>query len=236
MATRQLKLRWEPVICDICRRSLLRGEDPVTFYDGQTVHAVCDLCTTRAHRQGWLREGTQLAQTAAAAHSERARSLVARLRMRRETAEPEHKPPARGEEPAGDGAPIDDIPHHVQALPSAADAQVARALVLFNASEHTRTVAGVCHSLGAPYVHGRATQAGPLVEITLIWELCWYRYEVDLENEAVRQRGQGYEPSELEGELPPANASADNAGKLVLAASGRLRPSASPDATSGEDH
>jgi hypothetical protein len=34
----------------------------------------------------------------------------------------------------------------------------------------------------------------------------------------VRQRGQGYEPSELGSELPEANASADEHGRLALAA------------------
>ena len=205
MATRQLKLRWEPVACEICQRSLLRGESAVTFYDGQSVHSVCDLCTARAHRMGWLREGTQLAQNAPAAHAERARSLVARLRTRR--------PNETGSEAAGEG-PSDDIPQHVHALPSAADGQVSRALGLFNLSEHARSLAGVIHSLGAPYVHASPAGHGPLVEITVVWELCWYRFEVDLENEAVRQRGQGYEPGELGSELPDANVTADDAGKL----------------------
>jgi hypothetical protein len=206
MATRELKMRWEPVACEICRRNLLRGESPVTFYDGQSAYAVCDLCTTRAHRLGWLREGTQLAENAPAAHAERARSLVARLRVRRAGE-------ASSEQPEPEQV-VDDIPHHVQALPSAADAQVARALGLFNVSQHARTIAGVLHSLGAPYVQARAGGRDPLVEITVVWELCWYRFEVDLENEVVRQGAQGYDPAELGGELPPANVTADDAGKL----------------------
>jgi hypothetical protein len=217
VATRELKMRWEPVVCEICQRSLLRGESPVTFYDGQAAHSVCDLCTTRAHRQGWVREGTQLAQSAPAAHAERARSLVARIRGRREALEPVRPNAAQPTEV------VDDVPHHVQALPSAAEAQVTRGLGLFNLSEHSRTVSGVAHSLGAPYVYASASGPDLLVEIMVVWELCWYRFEVDLENEAVRQRGQGYEPSELASELPPANATADEQGKLALAAPGRDR-------------
>jgi hypothetical protein len=209
VATRELKLRWEPVACDICQRSLLRGEYPVRFYDGQTVHMVCDLCTGRAHRQGWLREGTHLAESAPAAHAERARSLVARLRTRRASE-------VARESASAQAAVVDDLPHHVQAVPSAADAQIARALGMFNASEHARTIAGVLHSLGAPNVHARALGGDPLVEITVVWELRWYRFEVDFENGVVRQSGQGYEHDELGRELPPANVSADEAGRLAL--------------------
>jgi hypothetical protein len=217
VATRELQMRWEPATCEVCGRSLLRGERAVTYYEGDRVHAVCDLCTTRAHRQGWIREGTAVAELAPAAHAERARSLVARLRGRREA--PEGDVEAAGVERAREGGePAQGaLPHHVQALPSAAAAQTARALGLFNLSEHPSTVAGVTHSLGSPYVRADAT-GGPLVDVLVIWELCWYRYEIDLENSVVRLRGQGYEPSELGAELRPANAIAEQSGKLALAA------------------
>jgi hypothetical protein len=209
VATRELKLRWDPAVCEVCQRSLLRGEYPINFYDGEHVRSVCDLCTTRAHRLGWIREGTAVAELAPAAHAERARSLVARLRGRRDA--------AGAELPAlsPDTGPLDDIPHHVLAMPSAAEAQSARALALFNASEHARTIGGVVRSLGAPYVHARAD--GGLVDVIVIWELCWYRYEIDLENAAVRLRGQGYESGELGSDLPAANAVADERGGLALA-------------------
>jgi hypothetical protein len=203
-------MRWEPIVCYVCQRTLLRGEFPVSYYDGDQVRSVCELCTTRANRHGWVREGTEVAQLAPAAHAERARSLVARLRGRRDSPAGEG---SRGETAAA--PPVDDLPHHVHALPAAADAQVARALTIFNASEHARTIAGVVRSLGAPYVHAGA--ADLQVEVIVVWELCWYRYEVDLENSVVRLRGQGYESSELGGELPPANALADESGELSLA-------------------
>jgi hypothetical protein len=53
-----------------------------------------------------------------------------------------------------------------------------------------------------------------------MWELSWYRYEVDLSDEAggVRREGQGDELDELSpGELE-ANAEADERGALRLAA------------------
>jgi hypothetical protein len=155
--TRRLDLQREPVACEVCGRTLLRGESPVTFYGGQTAHRVCDLCTTAAHRQGWLREGTELAQAAPAAHSERARSLVARLRTAREPVR-ERAPMERTERREDRDEPLVDLPHHVQALPSAASAQLSRALELFNASTHASTIGGVAHSLGAP--GGRRRAAG----------------------------------------------------------------------------
>jgi hypothetical protein len=58
------------------------------------------------------------------------------------------------------------------------------------------------------------------VTIVVGWELCWYRYEVDLADEAagVRVTGQGAELSELTESEQMANAVADEHGRLVLAA------------------
>ena len=56
--------------------------------------------------------------------------------------------------------------------------------------------------------------------IVVGWELTWYRYEVDLGNEAagVRVTEQGSELGELDQEDQTANAAADEAGRLHLAA------------------
>jgi hypothetical protein len=60
---------------------------------------------------------------------------------------------------------------------------------------------------------------GAIVSIVVGWELCWYRYEVDLADEAagVRVLGQGAELSELTEPEQLANAVADERGRLVLA-------------------
>jgi hypothetical protein len=53
-----------------------------------------------------------------------------------------------------------------------------------------------------------------------MWELSWYRYEIDLSDEAggVRREGQGDELDELAPEELAANAEADDRGALHLAA------------------
>ena len=97
---------------------------------------------------------------------------------------------------------------------------MARALELFNASEHTRKVAAVARSLGQPIVAVRPSATeGSVVAITVAWELSWYRYELDLADEAagVRHIGQGTHLEELDEEERSANATADEHGDLQLA-------------------
>jgi hypothetical protein len=111
-------------------------------------------------------------------------------------------------------------PRHVRAVPSGAEQKIASAASLFNASEHPRTVAGVARSLGAPGVCLIPSATSPsLVAVTVWWELCWYRYEVDLSEEVrgVRQVAQGYELSELPAAEQQANAAANDRGELLLA-------------------
>ena len=95
-----------------------------------------------------------------------------------------------------------------------------RALEVFNASEHTRTVGGIARSLGAPAVSARPLPDRPsVVGIAVMWELSWYRFEIDLSDEAggVRQVGQGAELSELDADEQVANGAADERGGLHLA-------------------
>jgi hypothetical protein len=97
------------------------------------------------------------------------------------------------------------------------DASVRRALEVFNVGEYPRRVAGVARALGAPSV--RATQAiGAKVAIVVAWELCWYRYEIDLGDEArgARVAAEGMELGELAPEDLLANATADERGELSL--------------------
>lgn len=98
------------------------------------------------------------------------------------------------------------------------DLKMERALEVFNAGDPPRRVAGVSRSLGAPSVTVRPLEeSGSTVAIVVAWELCWYRYEVDLGDEAAGPRlvAQGLELDELPEEDRVANASADERGELV---------------------
>ena len=68
--------------------------------------------------------------------------------------------------------------------PTSADSS-ARAVALFNASEHPKTLAGVIRSLGAPYVRVGPSHDDVVVDVLVAWELCWYRFEADLEGDIV---------------------------------------------------
>ncbi|HWX46373.1 MAG TPA: hypothetical protein VNY52_13775 [Solirubrobacteraceae bacterium] len=96
------------------------------------------------------------------------------------------------------------------------DASVQRALDVFNAGELPRRVAGVARALGAPCVRVAPVAAATRVAVVVSWELCWYRYEVDLADEA---RGawlaaEGMELGELPEEDRVANTAADERGEL----------------------
>lgn len=233
------------VSCDVCGRTLLRGEHADVFLHGGQRRMVCELCTPRAAHEGWIREGMDDARVRDRGER-RSRSLLGRLRTRlaEVPAQPEPGAPpdnayeAPPLEPAAEPEPEPEPeyqpqpeplaveeepqpPRSVHAVPTNADLKVARAVELFNVSEHPRTVSGVARSLGAPVVAVRPSQTeGSVVMIVVAWELSWYRYEVDLGNEAagVRVTEQGSELSELDPDDQTANAAADETGRLHLAA------------------
>ena len=244
------------VACDVCGRTLLRGEHADPFIAGGARRMVCELCTARAANEGWIREGADNAALGVRRNGPRGgRSLLGRLRPRpaqgrRSPADdplaaprrygnvdrigPIVRAPEAGDDDAvelDDAAaapvqiahepvPVSREPRHVRAVPTNADLKMARALDVFNASAHPRRIAGVARSLGAPAVTvtPSATE-GSIVSIVVAWELCWYRYEVDLADEAagVRVSGQGAELTELDPAELAANAAADERGMLDLA-------------------
>jgi hypothetical protein len=94
------------------------------------------------------------------------------------------------------------------------------AVEVFNGSEYPRRVAGLARSLGTPLVTVReAEHLASIVDIVVAWELCWYRYAVDLgeERPLTVATGQGNELHELRHEEREGNASADESGALTLA-------------------
>jgi len=246
------------VACDVCGRTLLRGEHADGFLHSGSRRTVCELCTVRAMHEGWIREGLDGDLAVAPDRAGGARSLLGRLRARRADAV---RPSAVGEaelEQAPEGffaeeelsfapAPVQEdvvpeadalaeIPEpapaaappalpadpargtrSVRGVPSNADMKVARALEVFNTGEHPRTVAGIARSLGAPAVTARPSATeGSVVTIVVAWELSWYRYEVDLADEASGARvvAQGAELSELDETDQQPNAGADAQGTL----------------------
>src|SRR6188472_2998875 len=129
--------------CDVCGRTLLRGEHPEYFLAAGERRTVCDLCTSRAQHEGWIREAgaddLALRQTR---HEGRGRSLLERLRARRERARELH---AEAEAASRDGADPHPTPahgydgeaprrpRHVRAVPTNAELKMQRALEVFNA-------------------------------------------------------------------------------------------------------
>ena len=110
-------------------------------------------------------------------------------------------------------------PRHVRAVPTSVENKVSSAVSLFNESEHPRTVAGIARSLGLPDVSVHPADAnGSIMQLVVSWELCWYRYEVDLSDEVpqVRSTEQGYELSELPEIDRRSDAVADDRGRLAL--------------------
>jgi hypothetical protein len=98
---------------------------------------------------------------------------------------------------------------------------MARALEVFNRSEHPRRVAGVTRSLGSPSVQVALTaDSEHLVTVLVAWDLCWYRYQVDLDDEqaGAQLAAQGMELEELPEHERVANAAADERGALSLLA------------------
>jgi hypothetical protein len=215
----------------VCGRTLLRGEQAETFLAGGSRRLVCDLCTARAQHEGWIREsGHDELELRHTRHEGRGRSFLDRLRARRERArevQDEMAASAEGAHEGPEAAPAaarrppeqPRRPRHVRAVPTNADLKMQRALEIFNASDHTRTVGGVARSLGAPAVSVRPRTDRPsVVTITVMWELSWYRFEIDLSDEAggVRRDAQGDELAELSEEEQTINAAADERGALHL--------------------
>lgn len=239
MTTRTIVTSQPDVACDVCERRLLRGEQPDVFVAAGRRLTVCELCAPRAVHEGWMRESDSGSLSLPPARARRGRSFLERLRQVTRGAESDlgiagqpldeegeagydfldaatsaQPVPARPRAPVFDGQSRGDASAEAPAPPLT---YAEQAVAVFNASEFPRRIAGVARSLGAPAVNVRSAEHLESVErIVVAWELCWYRYEVDLGEEPVEAcvLAQGTELEELERE--------ERAGNAVAAANGAL--------------
>jgi hypothetical protein len=233
---RELKTDEEPVACDICGRTILKGERTEAFLaPGGRRRNVCELCIPRADHEGWIRESAQNDLPATRVRPAQRRSFVNRLRGmfdgdggEEPPVEVEEEPPVFDDEPPAprererEREPIRTRARRearqVRAVPTTREVKVDRALELFNGSHHPRTIAGIARSLGPPWVHASPDDRAPSeVTIVVAWELSWYRYRVDLgdADEPILLLEKGDELSELEEPLREWNALADDDGRLA---------------------
>jgi hypothetical protein len=253
---KELRPKLEDTACDICGRTILKGErvDAYLAPGGQRKF-VCELCTDRAYHEGWIRESAHDELPASTRRHEPRRGVLGRFRRRPrpgESAQPsaEELPfegaatgPDVGTDngfatpPEYQGVPAETAPpepyptdvvappprrsqaRHVRAVPTNAQVKVERGIEIFNASEHARTIAGISRTLGEPWVSAvPVTETPSEVELTVAWELSWYRYRVDLGDagDPVTLRDKGEELDQLDESARDWNASAHADGTISL--------------------
>ncbi len=215
MTPREIRTDDDQVQCAVCGRSLLRGEEPEPYlHDGRA--ATCASCAPAAP-----------SARAGSARPRASRSAPAPRRDRRgldlalapwQRSRPPHEP--RSRRPDAE-APTARWPTELRASPHARRGAVRARRGTASA---TSTPSPPCDELkmrarsssstppstrarwpgwparsGAPRVAVLPVENSSLGTVTVAWELCWYRYEVDLADErgGVRVAGQGYELEEL---------------------------------------
>ena len=237
---KELRPVHDAVSCDVCGRTILKGERAEWYLaPGGHRRQVCDLCTARAQHHGWIRESGAGDLPARMPRNEPRRGVLGRLRKRRPAedqarlaeheamygaangAEPEEHPLEEAEAPPAP-APRPrsrpQNPRHVRAVPTTAEVKVERALELFNGSGHQRTVAGLARTLGPPWVSALPDpNQASAVSVLVAWELSWYRYRVDLGDEAdpVMMLDKGEELDQIEEPFRAWNAGLDKDGRVV---------------------
>jgi hypothetical protein len=232
---KELRPVHDVVTCDVCGRTILKGERAEAYLaPGGHRHQVCDLCSLRAQHEGWIRESAAGDMPTRLPRSEPRRGMLGRLRRRRpngaaepaleeagEPVEEQAAPPReRSDRPPRLAEPRSrpKDPRHVRAVPTTAQAKVERALDLFNGSSHQRTIAGLARTLGTPFVSAQPdTAQGSQVSVVVAWDLSWYRYRVDLGDEAdpVMMLDKGEEMEQIDEGLRDWNARLDAEGRVL---------------------
>jgi hypothetical protein len=131
---KELRPQHEEVSCDICGRTILKGEriEPYLAPGGQR-HAVCELCTDRAYNEGWIRESAHDEMPATTRRPDQRRGILGRLRRRRDAESlpgvdmPEEEPVfeepvagavGNGDEPVSAEPPAEALPPEPLAAPA----------------------------------------------------------------------------------------------------------------------
>jgi hypothetical protein len=238
------------VACDVCHRTMLKGEQAEPYLTpSRERRLVCQLCAPRAQREGWIREAAAPEMPARPQRAPERRGLLRRRRAAVKSDEdvaaplPVDPAPTSGmverldddEEPRGllGRRSRPRSPRHVKAVPTNAQLTIGRALEVFNASEHPRTVAGIARTLGTPHASASTSKSSAAeVLLTVAWELSWYQFGVDLSDgrEPVRPRGQGQELSELPSDAQDWNCTVDASGRIELAHAAEEAPAEPPAA------
>lgn len=131
------------------------------------------------------------------------------------------RPVAAARRSDADAADAGQMLDPAETMPTSGELKMERALGVFNGGEHPRRLAGVARSLGVPSVRvAPQADSGSVVAVVVAWELCWYRYEVDLGEESAGAllSAQGMELDELPAQDRVANAAIDERGALSLLA------------------
>jgi hypothetical protein len=244
---KELRPVHDAVSCDVCGRTILKGERAEWYLaPGGHRRQVCDLCAARAVHHGWIRESGAGDMPARVPRHEPRRGVLGRLRKRRPAAAEDESRLAEHEAMYGDGTGTNGVrhqtdggtepdaepaatpaprarsrpqsPRHVRAVPTTAEVKVERALELFNGSGHQRTVAGLARTLGPPWVSALPDpNQASAVTVLVAWELSWYRYRVDLGDEAdpVMMLDKGEEIDQIDESLRAWNAELDAEGRVV---------------------
>ncbi|HEX6651218.1 MAG TPA: hypothetical protein VF072_00625 [Thermoleophilaceae bacterium] len=239
---KELRPVHDAVSCDVCGRTILKGERAEWYLaPGGHRRQVCDLCAARAQHSGWIRESGAGDLPARMPRNEPRRGVLGRLRKRPSADDGDaghgdgSSPGAPGGRHDDDGVrmspdPVPEVepaprprsrpqsPRHVRAVPTTAEVKVERALELFNGSGHQRTVAGLARTLGPPWVSALPDpNQASAVSVLVAWELSWYRYRVDLGDEAdpVMMLDKGEELDQIEEPFRAWNAGLDDDGRVV---------------------
>src|SRR3954449_12852104 len=105
---KELRPTHEDVSCDICGRTILKGERTEAYLaPGGQRHTVCELCTDRAYNEGWIRESAHMDMPASTRRPQERRSLFGRMRRRRDAGPPPaaDEPPVFAEDVEANGGP-----------------------------------------------------------------------------------------------------------------------------------